>query len=544
MSLAAALVLAIAVSLVVWRPSSHAARGPGLPQQQRAALSELLGDAWVSNQKQGFFVEGAGGVNQTISLYGTGWWAHVAVETHASDSLTAAAVGRWLTPMLRGDNVELGDTAGMSEMERLQLAVSLARDERISYNRAELTTQIMNLKFGKEFRADSSTAAADLSHTAAAVLLLRMVGAPVPSDTAVWLRDQASSVLADRRSIDIASTIVPLLSVITVTQADRQAVQVQLEWLESQFPAMDARSAAAIAAALIPVAVAVGVAVDASDLRSICPRVSALLEGASAGSRDPHLLSDAITIGCPVNEDIPPSTRAGWPTPEALTTQLQASVDGLVVASALGRAQTYIPYVKAWLEIDHAVSAAPIASYDGLQTLVLRNRAGLPSEVAPIRRQLLETAARPDQRTVIPVLAEAWISGLYISDGSLDADSTSVTASNAVLGAVAEELGARITRSAEMHRQAVADTSRFALATGPYSMEGAQPSLWATILAYWISGKRLPLTALQQWGFCTHELDCYNSPDRVAGEKQPTLQIAAAVLGQAAPKRLSFPLAA
>lgn len=520
---ARALILAAAALLVI----AVVAAGIRLESDRRrttspdARLRAILASSWVTDGQRGFFVEAPAGGSSTISLYQTRWWSQVARQTKQKSELDDTAVGRWLKPLLENPANEVGDTGPMPPIERLSLAVSLAIASSTSFDHKSVADQIASLRQADQYRP-SPTAAPNFTTTATAVQILRSIGEPIPNVVTDEVRREYTLALDDRTASDIPNLIVPALTAIgAYPAADYPSIRAAIEWVADTSASADQVSRLAVSAALDQAASTVGE--DPRVLRAACPSDPPT----SSGAVDPHVLSDMLTLGCAVaGVQLPPTSSQGFPTEEALSTQIQASAQALTVAGALGVTDRYRSELAEQLR-DPRTAEQP-ATPSPLASAVLAKSLGGRASGSPVASA---SGGQTSVQDCIAALAAQWVSGAT-------ADTSSWTqcqdVQGSMLGAVEDELVARLESSPAKHSAAMSEANTLSAPGHLFSMEvGERPDLWATLLGRWIAGQPTTFGNLEAAGFCDREFTCYETPQRLPGEAQPILSVAAGVYSSA-----------
>ncbi|WP_285754020.1 hypothetical protein [Lentzea sp. NBRC 105346] len=272
------------------------------PSPQVSAAPDILLDSWVSDGPRGYFVDGR------FSLYDTMWWTQLGT----SSSLDAAAVARWLGPALTGS---LPGTP-LPPIAQIDYAVSVLTRVGAPVSARTVEYALNGLRRGSGYTSGASGTAPDWGSTAIAVRLLVRLGLAVPAEVADAARTATPSSWSQQVSLlQIASALRWPGVESAVQQAAAVSTDVDVAWLSLRSALVDLGA---------PPVTACGTLVR--------PDGTVGLPGQSTS--DPQATYHAVHIGCPGARAsvAPPHTRAGWPTPEALSAAPTASSFGIVAA--------------------------------------------------------------------------------------------------------------------------------------------------------------------------------------------------------------------
>ncbi len=472
-SLVAAAALLIAVSVAV--PISQDGSGARSTAGPDARLRDTLRSSWVTDGHRGFFVTTATGGPSLVSLYQTGWWSNVARQTEQASGLDDSAVAQWLGPLIDDSAYEIGDTAGMPLIERLSIAVPLAIATDTPFDRSAVSTQLESLRQGDLYRA-SRDSRATFTNTSTAVRILRSIGKPIPAIVTEGIRRRYALALDSRTTSDIPMLTVPALaSMETYPAKDFSAIRSAIEWVLKASQATDGLSRLAVSAVLSQVGGAVGL--DPEVLRGACPNGSSR-PLTSATDVDPHVLSDTLMLGCTLGKFVlPPATRQGFPTEEALSTQVEASAQAMAVADALGVAPQY--RAKLAVQLKDVWQAGRSNSHSEMAEALLERSLGARTAAGP-RGPIAGTVDSVQE--CISGLAVLWISDTAPTGVKGRWWTRCPDAPGSILGVVEEELVARVEADSAKHDAAVRRLRTLSAGAQNSIEPGGGADLWATLL--------------------------------------------------------------
>lgn len=516
------------------------------------SASALLSASWASNGTIGFFIE-APDVGQAMSLYSTRWWLEVYTRQHhiIVPTLDRAAVRAWVLPLAAGEPAVGGDAARLPAMARLDEAVRTLSALGGSINSGPTVAALETLRAGGMYRSGPG-AAADWGDTFLALSVYRALGVPAPAAVTAATAVQVHHALTDQNPADLLDGTVPALASLTPQAAaqDRPALAIELAWVQAQLPRLPVLGRVAVATALAPVSAQAGAPRWAPATVCAGLRVSPSGVAASASTApDPQLTANALALGCLTQQSVPPWTLSGWPNTDAVTTSLPASVDGFRVAAGAGLTRRYAGQLRSelmqvWAPAYVAKPTATVAVAADLLARELNVPLVAPESSAGVHLALAST----DPRSATTALLQAAVTypkGIQ-GDRPANAGLFPVPAGQpaaALTAAVADELRARVTADAALHRSAVAVIATLRLrSTALYTLGSATvPSLLATIFGSWIMGRPLSGAALRSAGICGPGY--WSCVDDSGSTRVPALQTAAAVEVLSQPGSDSYPFA-
>ncbi len=527
-------------------PSSRAST-PTPSSAARLSAQGLIDESWASNGKRGFFIDAAGPTGGSMSLYDTAWWTRVLVDGGKPlTGLRASAVGQWLVPLLDGSADGSADSSTMPRIAVLEAAVNLATSLHLDFPRQAVAERVESLRVGPMYRSSPTAKTGDWGTTAAAIGVLREIGASPPQIVTSNLAAQIHAAITVRSRKQVLSFVIPVLSTMTAAQVRSAGTTLddQLTWIESQLPDMTALERLSAASGTRPVLAAAGR--RSWSAAEVCGRLDTADGGVRAGPNtgvDAQVTAIAIEAGCHVDAAPPPWTSAGWPDDQAISGAVPASVAGLRIAYAVGSTKQFLAAIRAQLS-DVWLARTTGSDVDPAALIMLCH---LTSVTPPASLQPTDVsaavAASADGQSLAALLI-GWLQHLKATAPSALAPSAGVAN---VFEAAADELKFRLTGDNRFHAAAQTVLSKLAVTSNLYAVSPgtsgstAPPSVVATAIASWIMGTPLPSAALQRAGLCDSQMSCGRG-----GRNSPIdspLRATAAVAAILHPDQASFPIA-
>lgn len=519
------------------------------PAAVRVDARQLLRDAWVTDGRRGYFVDGADSATATpFSLYETAWRLRLAARSGQDPRrlVDPDRMRRWLTA------AEVGRlySSGLPAVAQLDLAVDALLTTGGTVDRTEVAHTLESLRTGGSYRTAPSARTPDAGATAVAVRTLTRLGLPVPGPVRA-ANSRALSDLSIARHADVATDqVVPVLqtaAALGVTGVDRERAARLAQAAEGDLARLGADPVRlASEGALRDAAGPLGARLPRFDPATCDGRVRrdggiALPGGAQS---DPQATYWALRLGCSAVRAPAPGahSRAGWPTEQARESALSASAAAVAVAarSVGGVTEFAGPLARQLREVWLPRTARP-GPYD---TAELVDRVNL--------RQIAGSLGPSATHDVGKALPAPTLRGVMATDdarlllSTLDArDSTparhALCSAGSTLRTAAARSGGSLVRAAWLAaaadlchdpslRTRAMETARTARITAAVYRAGADPSFEASVLGTWIERPRTDaLTAWTHAGLC-HGDRCADTPARLRTTDHTPLRTLAALL--------------
>lgn len=428
-------------------------------------------------------------------------------------------------------------------MERIELAASIFKKFHWAVDKASLERELNSYRVGNEYNAGVLGSAPDLAQTVLAVSIMHELGVPIPLVVSKLLKRDVVFALLDRQPQDL-STIVSLLISLSAGDASHYATQIMatLSWINSIKADVSPPAQLALSTSLAPVAATVHDPHWAGI--SLCRGVT-ISNGevvvSSSSNPDPQLTVDAVSLGCISKPSYPPVTTDGWPNIVAISENLQASIDGLRLASEVeeeGQFTTGIKteLTKVWIP-DSNHNPGEIGGIVEIEPLL-----GLKSTAPPgLQAQVASALTNPNPSN-IALLAGALFVGkrFSIQEVRIAASLARKLPSGGIGEALTLELLSELATSRYLHLEAIQALAGYQVTRGVYSIAAhGRPSIWASIIGDWVVKQQVPLKKLESIGQCSSITSCSETSSNGRKTLQPSLQIAAAIIAADAGK---FPL--
>ena len=442
----------------------------------------------------------------------------------------------------------MADTAGMPQLEVIENALNLTIMLRIKFDKAAVARRLEALRAGPLYRSDASSRSGDWESTSLAVGLLAKLGLKPPPVVTANIDAQIRESVKSRQPNQLFGYILPLLSLMTVSQVHDAASKVrdQLNWIGTQLPGLPPFERLAAAAELRHVAAWSG---DTPWSRAaVCRGLRAGINGvqvvANSGA-DAQATVDALSMGCRHEVDMPPWTPGGWPNQQSATGAVAASIAGIRIADHIGISGEYRAPLLAQLK--HVWFSAPPGNLqeDSAGVAMLCRILGVRAPLSHFEPALPDALAAPPTAQAVPVLLQAWMQGVRY-DPAGQAIATRGAATD-IFAASAAELEYRITGDRKLDEMSRGILASLAVGNGLYAtakgggLALSRASAVATAIADWILRVPVPVRALQRAGLCDQQLAC-GQPVGLNSSLDSTLRATAAILTMMHPDAVSFPM--
>ncbi|MBO4258879.1 hypothetical protein [Streptomyces griseorubiginosus] len=519
------------------------------PAAVRVDARQLLRDAWVTDGRRGYFVDGADSATATpFSLYETAWRLRLAARSGQDPRrlVDPDRMRRWLTTAEQGRL----DSSGLPAVAQLDLAVNALLTTGGTVDRTEVAHTLESLRTGGGYRTDPSARTPDAGATAVAVRTLTRLGLPVPGRVRA-ANSRSLSDLSTVRPADVApDQVVPLLqtaAALRVTGVDRERAARLAHAAEAALTRLGADPVRlASEGALRDAAGPLGVRLPGFDPATCDGRVrrdgGIALPGGTQS--DPQATYWALRLGCSAVRVPAPGahSRAGWPTEQARESALSASAAAVAVAArSVGGVTEFAGPLARQLREMWLPRAARPAPYD---TAELVDRVNL--------RQIGRALGPSSTHDVDKGLPAPTPRGVMATDdarlllSTLDArDSTparhALCSAGSTLRTAAARSGGSLVRAAWLAaaadvchdpglRARAMETARTARVTTAVYRAGADPSFEASVLGTWIERPRTDaLTAWTHAGLCYGDR-CADTPARLRTTDHTPLRTLAVLL--------------
>jgi hypothetical protein len=539
---------ALAAVAAACGPAGTPEPGAATPAAVRVDARQLLRDAWVTDGRRGYFVDGADSATATpFSLYETAWRLRLAARS-GQDPRRLVDPGRlrpWVTAAEQGRL----DSSGLPAIAQIDLAVDALLTTGGTVDRGQVAHALESLRAGGGYRTAPSARTPDAGATAVAVRTLTRLRLPVPGP----VRAADSRALADlsgRHTAVVPDQVVPVLqtaAALGVTGVDRERAVRLARAAEGALSPMGADPVRlASEGALRDAAVALGARLPRFDPATCDGRVRR--DGGIAlpgGSRsDPQATYWALRLGCSAVRAPAPGahSRAGWPTEQARESALSASAAAVAVAarSVGGVAGFAGPLARQVREVwlPRVARPAPYDTAELVDRVNLRQVAGAlgPSVTDDVDKGLPTSTLRGVKATDDARL----LLGTLDARGSTPARHA-LCAARSPLRTAAARSGGSLVRAAWLAaaadlchdpglRTRATETARTARVTAAVYRAGTGPSFEASVLGTWIERPRTDaLTAWARAGLC-HGDRCAETPARLRATDHTPLRTLAVLL--------------
>jgi hypothetical protein len=307
-----------------------------IPEDQRGPLLAQLRRRWFTNGRDGFFLDPVGSVGNALSLYNSLWWWKYSRSVGVDAGLNATEVQGWLSPLIGDPNSGLADSSGAPLVGILEAGTELELGLNISPDAPRLSSGIDSLRIGGLYASKTSGNApppttGDWSSTGTAVRVLRLIREQPPEIVKQEIRNASSRAKSDRKIGDVATFIVPVLTASILIGDPLGPWLSEIEWIRSTVTSMPTTPAVEITASLNEVAPGLKTSATPAECREFYDQVLS-----EARSVDPHLLVNALSVGCSRPDvPIPVHGIAGWPNAQALSSALSSTMYGLLVTNGI-----------------------------------------------------------------------------------------------------------------------------------------------------------------------------------------------------------------
>ncbi|MER5915151.1 hypothetical protein ABT124_33010 [Streptomyces sp. NPDC001982] len=513
----------------------------------RVDARELLRDAWVTDGRRGWFVEGADSAAASpFSLYETAWRLRLAARS-GHDPRALADPDRLRGWMRAAERGRLG-SSGLPAVAQVDLAVDALLTAGGTVDRTDVARTLESLRTGGGYRTGPSAHTADPGGTAVAVRVLTRLELPVPEPVRA-ANSRALAGLSARDAAEAPGRAVPVLetaAALGVTGADRARAAGLAEAAQSALARLDVDPVRLSSeAALRAAASRLGARLPRFDPETCDGRV--LRDGGiglpGAGQSDPQATYWALRLGCSAVRAPAAGahSQAGWPTAQARESALSASAAAVAVArSTGGTAEFAAPLARQVREVWLPRVARP-APYD---TAELVDRVDL--------RQIARALGEDVTRDVARGLPAPTLRGVPSTDdarlllSTLDARGSApaqhaLCAVGSPVRTSAGRSGGSIVRAAwlavaaevchdpGLRARAVATARAARVADAVYRV-GADPSFEASVLGTWIERPRTDaVAAWARGGLCRGDR-CAETPDRLRTADHTPLRTLAVLL--------------
>lgn len=455
-------------------------------------MQDLLLDSWVSDGQIGFYVDDAWSkARSPFSLYDTYWNLRLAEwDPGRSAGIEKHRVALWLRNALKGDH----NVDSLSKITQLHYAVQVSSLLGLSLDKQQVNQTLEQLRFGGNYRSNPQEAPS-WGETALAIEALALANLPVPKPVRSAIARAAVKQPAKLSLKNVVSDLVPILRAIGALNGAGLPRSLVARQVARALAVLD--SAAADPLSLGPRTVLSRLARQFKvPVNSI-----AMTPCMPLGSHglDLQLVYYAKQTGC-LRDALPPAgprSRAGWPTPRAISNSLRSTVAGLHLARAIGiqagESKTKIQNMlrNVWMpEYEAAGDAASLVLAARIQ-MVARSlgQEGMPGATSP-----------DDSSDLSRMLS------LYSISKSNGAAARRIIPQRpkSMLDAATLELASRILGDAHLHEMATRVSNSLKLANDAHVLESEQtlPSMTATAIAAWITESAIPRDAWVRWGMC------------------------------------------
>jgi ubiquinone biosynthesis protein UbiJ len=550
------LVLVLALLLAACAPPASEPKPtttPTMPLVRPNSLTSLLTSSWATNGSVGYFVDDYGNAGGAVSLYDTAWWQKIARMTGIQqDRLNPDAVSRWLLPIMRGEADEMSnaDSTTNPRLAVLETTTDLALGLEIRIEAQNVASQIEQLRAGDLYKSRPTDATGDLGSTALAISILRKVGIHPPAAVMAKIETQLGAALSTRRPEDVFNLTIPVLTTLDAAQISQNHDKVagQLAWIRDQLPAMNPITRLTAAASLKSLVASVSGETWPREL--YCKNLLTSADGVLVAENtrvNARATFAALDLGCIAAVTPPPWTIHGWPNQQTISAALSASVAGARLAGVLSRLDQFKPFLQAAIERHWSRSSGS----DPAQTasLAMLTKILELSWTAPdLSSQVTETVAGPLQPQSLVVLLAGWATATKPPIGTRKSSSEQLpTDRPTMIAATAAELKFRLTGDVQLHQYSLALLASLAVddmyAAAVSPGQTAEPSVVATALAAWISGKPMPTQSLIEAGLCNVDLSCSAREVHEGSPLDSPLRASAAMVAMSKPDVVGFPLA-
>ncbi|MFD5586079.1 hypothetical protein ACFWII_20015 [Streptomyces sp. NPDC127063] len=529
----------------------------------RVDARELLRDAWVTDGRRGYFVDGADSAAASpFSLYETAWRLRLAARSGQDPHrlVDAGRLRRWTAAAERGRL----DGSGLPAVAQVDLAVDALLTSGGTVDRAAVSATLEALRSGGGYRTAPAADRTDPGSTAVAVRVLTRLGLPVPEPVrAAVPRDLAA--LPGAAAADVPGRVVPVLqtaAALGVTGADRARAARLAEAAQASLARLDADAVRLSAeGALREAAGRLGAHLPPFDAATCDGRV--LPDGGvglpGARESDPQATYWALTLGCSAVRAPAPGahSRAGWPGEQAREGALGASAAAVAVARSTGTtAEFAAPLARQVREVwlPRTARPAPYDTAELVDRVDLRQiaRALGPAVAADVARRLPAPAvsgvpATDDARLLLSTLdARGDVTAekaLCAAGSPLRASAAGRAAGGSLVRAAWLAAAAETCHDPALRARAVATARTARLADAVYRA-GSGPSFEASVIGTWIERPRTDAAAAwERAGLCRADR-CAETPAALrAADHVPLRTLAALLTARTGHYDTLFPLA-
>jgi hypothetical protein len=501
------------------------------PILDRATARDIVLDSWVTDGKQGYFVD-ASASTTPFSLYDT-FWNIKLLSSNARDDLNSTRISRWLKTSIEGGQSE----NSLPKIAQISYAVGISKLMNIESDKQVIAKVLESLRHRDSY-APNPNVKPNWGSTSQAIEILASVESDVPREVTHNLRQtlRKPPPLDLQNAVDVyvptLEAAVALDDLLTDKAVINQRLADALKILsEPSDPVM-----LSAYSRLRDVAARVGRTLPAISAHTCTNLLREGLVLSPADTKpDPQLTYYARRAGCNAGSGPVSSfhSRAGWPILDAAAS-LRDTVSGYRLATLVDESPKYRAFVAAtlsavWLpafkRLKGVSDSELLATAARIQ--VLANNLGVPHrlEESTTLRVDPPRVSNPasDIEFLILVLHADRPTQIKALTRLLDdrQPMMSPTADNAFLAAEDEAM-ARVLNHPNLHRDALAILGKLRKPDGTYSIgtdaADAAPSMVATLLAAWIKNESVPTDFWKTRRFCTSTYCAeHPSPDGSTG---------------------------